>query len=185
MISKTPASDSVEGFKFEKLNELTIAYMETTSIEEKDRDSAVKGTGSFEDTQWYNDKDRKLAAYAGHTDIGSLTYLTSNPIAGLQVYGPEGWRHVAHVPNSIVVNMGDAMEYMTRGRMNATLHRVVKPPADQDAKCRPAFIYFIHPNHDIMSKCLAHRRELIAKLSAESKESPGGLVGSIGCKDYE
>jgi isopenicillin N synthase-like dioxygenase len=75
------------------------------------------------DPQWYSDIAKKRAAYSGHTDIGSVTYLYANPVASLQVYTREGWQYVAYIPNSIVVNMGDAMEFITQGRMNATLHR--------------------------------------------------------------
>lgn len=75
------------------------------------------------DPKWYEDVNRKRAAYAGHTDIGSLTYLYANPVASLQVYADHGWEYVAYIPNSIVVNMGDAMQFLTRGKVNATLHR--------------------------------------------------------------
>lgn len=77
----------------------------------------------YQGTHWYEDGPRKRAAYSGHTDIGSLTYLAANPVGGLQVYGKDGWRDMAYIPNSIVVIMGDAMEFMTGGRMNGTLHR--------------------------------------------------------------
>jgi hypothetical protein len=75
------------------------------------------------DSGWFRNAAKKRAGYAGHTDIGTLTYLYANPVAGLQVYGPTGWEHVSYVPNSLLVNAGDAMEYVTRGLFNATLHR--------------------------------------------------------------
>ncbi|KAJ4388547.1 hypothetical protein N0V93_006005 [Gnomoniopsis smithogilvyi] len=129
---------------------------------------------------WYNDTDKKRAAYGGHTDIGSLTYLNCNPVAGLQIYGPNGWVYAAYVENSIVVNAGDALEYMTGGKINATLHRVIKPVHGQKNDPRPAIPFFVHPNHDVMVASLQATKERRERLTAESRAKPGHPVDSIG-----
>ncbi|UPX20277.1 uncharacterized protein EKO05_0010514 [Ascochyta rabiei] len=130
--------------------------------------------------RWYEHFARKRAAYAGHTDIGSLTYLYANPVASLQVYGTRGWEYVAYIPNSIVVNMGDAMQFLTKGMMNATLHRVIKPTSDQNEAIRTALVYFVHPNHSSMSASLSHFQQLRAHYTRETKKSPGCLINGMG-----
>jgi isopenicillin N synthase-like dioxygenase len=44
----------------------------------------------------------------GHTDFGSLTFVFSQPVAGLQVKTPAGsWKYIKPCPGSIVVNTAD------------------------------------------------------------------------------
>ncbi|KAK1564101.1 2OG-Fe(II) oxygenase superfamily protein [Colletotrichum navitas] len=134
----------------------------------------------FYHPQWYKDIRRRRAAYAGHTDVGTITYLYANPVASLQVYSSQGWKYVAYIPNSIVINMGDAMEFITQGRINATLHRVVKPLPSQDKDVRTALVYFVHPNQSCMSSSVRHFRELRARYTSSTKESPGSSINGAG-----
>ncbi|KAK1994030.1 2OG-Fe(II) oxygenase superfamily protein [Colletotrichum falcatum] len=134
----------------------------------------------FYHPQWYKDIRRRRAAYAGHTDVGTITYLYANPVASLQVYSSRGWEYVAYIPNSIVVNMGDAMEFITKGRMNATLHRVIKPLPSQDKDIRTALVYFVHPNHSCMSSSVRYYRGLRARYTFSTKESPGSSINGAG-----
>jgi isopenicillin N synthase-like dioxygenase len=59
-----------------------------------------------------------------HTDYGMLTFLAQDSIGGLQVRHGEGWLEVPDVPGSFVVNVGDMLERLTRGRYLSALHRV-------------------------------------------------------------
>ncbi|KAH9934556.1 Clavaminate synthase-like protein [Epithele typhae] len=79
----------------------------------------------------------------GHTDIGSITILWSQPVSGLQILSPDGkWRWVKHTDNALVVNVGDALEMLSGGFYKATIHRVVQPPADQRTALRLGTFYF-------------------------------------------
>ncbi|PCH36930.1 Clavaminate synthase-like protein [Wolfiporia cocos MD-104 SS10] len=83
----------------------------------------------------------------GHTDIGSVTALWSQPVLGLQILSPDGkWRWVKHIENAIIVNAGDAMEFFSGGLYKATIHRVVQPPKDQHGYPRLGVFYFCHPD---------------------------------------
>lgn len=75
------------------------------------------------DRNWESDSDKKRASYAGHTDIGSVTFLYCNPIACLQVYGVDGWRYIPYIEDSLIVNIGDCLESLTGGKFPAALHR--------------------------------------------------------------
>jgi isopenicillin N synthase-like dioxygenase len=60
-----------------------------------------------------------------HTDTGFITLLTSLGYNGLQIRLDDGtWVDVISRPGTIVVNIGDALESMSKGRFKATRHRV-------------------------------------------------------------
>ncbi|KAL3418518.1 hypothetical protein PVAG01_10234 [Phlyctema vagabunda] len=83
---------------------------------------------------------------AGHTDWGSFTFLFSQPISALQILSSSGeWKWVQYLEDSLVVNVGEALELMTGGLFKATIHRVVKPPVDQEREKRIGVIYFSRP----------------------------------------
>ncbi|KAI0041193.1 Clavaminate synthase-like protein [Auriscalpium vulgare] len=79
----------------------------------------------------------------GHADHMSFTALWSQPVTALQIKDHDGqWRYVRHVPNALVINCGDTMEYITGGYYRSAVHRVVKPPKDQDGLRRLGLFYF-------------------------------------------
>ncbi|KIK68322.1 hypothetical protein GYMLUDRAFT_35707 [Collybiopsis luxurians FD-317 M1] len=92
----------------------------------------------------------------GHTDIGSITLLYSQPVAALQIRTREGsWKWVKHIENAIVVNAGDAIEFLSGGLYSATIHRVIQPPSDQRAYTRLGLFYFAMAREDLKLKPLA------------------------------
>ncbi|KAF8064889.1 hypothetical protein FPV67DRAFT_159192 [Lyophyllum atratum] len=85
----------------------------------------------------------------GHTDFGSITILWSQPVGGLQILSLDGkWRWVRHIENALVVNAGDALEFLCGGFYPSTRHRVVQPPADQRNIPRLGVFYFVMPDDD-------------------------------------
>ncbi|PIL28641.1 hypothetical protein GSI_08683 [Ganoderma sinense ZZ0214-1] len=86
----------------------------------------------------------------GHADIGAVSILWSQPVTALQILSPDGkWRYVKHVPNGLIVNIGDTMEMLSGGFYKATIHRVVQPPADQRGYPRLGLFYFGYPNDNV------------------------------------
>ncbi|ESK85341.1 Clavaminate synthase-like protein [Moniliophthora roreri MCA 2997] len=86
----------------------------------------------------------------GHTDIGSITLLYSQPVMALQILGVDGkWKWVKHIENAIIVNIGDALEFLSGGYYKATIHRVVQPPADQRTVARLGIGYFTILDHHV------------------------------------
>ncbi|KAK7680300.1 hypothetical protein QCA50_016540 [Cerrena zonata] len=83
----------------------------------------------------------------GHTDLGGITVLWSQPVAALQILSPDGkWRWVRHIENGLVINAGDAMEFLSGGYYRATIHRVIQPPVDQRGYTRLGAFYFSMPD---------------------------------------
>ncbi|KAI0089597.1 Clavaminate synthase-like protein [Irpex rosettiformis] len=86
----------------------------------------------------------------GHTDIGSITILWSQPVSALQILSPDGqWRWIRHIDNALVVNAGDCMEFLSGGFYKATIHRVFQPPVDQRDCTRLGAFYFAFPDENV------------------------------------
>jgi isopenicillin N synthase-like dioxygenase len=95
----------------------------------------------------------------GHTDMGTLTLLYSQPVAALQILStePDGsrkWRWIKHIENSLVVNAGDVLDFLSGGKYKATVHRVVQPPQDQQQCTRLGMFYFAMTDDDVILRPL-------------------------------
>ncbi|KAL1628774.1 putative flavonol synthase [Diplodia seriata] len=94
----------------------------------------------------------------GHTDYNTLTFLFHQPVAGLQVLTPSGaWKHVRSPRDAVIVNIADALEFLSGGYLRSTVHRVVRPPADQlraegGDQGRLSLIYFARPEKNVVLK---------------------------------
>ncbi|KAJ7746006.1 hypothetical protein B0H16DRAFT_1422001 [Mycena metata] len=135
-----PEETLVEQHRFEAEGETSVRFMKyfPRSVEEEQRTRQV----------WLK----------GHTDIGSVTILWSQPIGGLQILSPDGtWRWVRHMDNALVINAGDVLTFLCGGIYPATRHRVIQPPADQVGLPRLGVFYFCMANDDV--KLVPHHRE--------------------------
>ncbi|KAH7881900.1 hypothetical protein F5I97DRAFT_1914382 [Phlebopus sp. FC_14] len=127
-----PEEALVEKHNFERPGEASVRFMKyyRRSREEEEKSKNV----------WLK----------GHTDIGSLTILWSQPVGGLQILSPDGkWRWVRHIDNALVINTGDMMDFLTGGFYKPTIHRVVQPPEDQSSYDRLGAFYFAMPDGDV------------------------------------
>ena len=80
-----------------------------------------------------------------HTDPGILTLLIQDMTGGLQTKSKEsGWIDIEPEENTIVVNLGDAMQVWTNDKYVAAIHRVTK----RTAKSRYSTPYFYNPKRD-------------------------------------
>jgi isopenicillin N synthase-like dioxygenase len=85
-----------------------------------------------------------------HTDFGSLTLLWSQNVAGLQLKTPDGeWKYVPPVDNGIVCNVGDTLDFWSKGYLKSTVHRVRRPPGDQADIRRLGLFYFVRPGNEV------------------------------------
>ncbi|RUS69151.1 hypothetical protein EGW08_023079, partial [Elysia chlorotica] len=84
---------------------------------------------------------------AAHEDINLITLLPIASSPGLQVLSPvtNEWYDVPCDSESIIVNIGDMLQEMTKGEYIATKHRVVKPENEEANLDRISAPCFIHP----------------------------------------
>lgn len=81
-----------------------------------------------------------------HKDSGVLTLLWVEPgKGGLQVERDGAWVDAPPVDDAFVVNIGELLEYATRGYLKATNHRVISPKAPDD---RISIPFFFNPALD-------------------------------------
>lgn len=88
-----------------------------------------------------------------HSDYGSLTLLFRQPSdrGGLQVEGPGGeWADVPCVRDAVVVNIGDALEFWTAGRLRSTVHRVAFPRSASENVGRLSIPVFVQPDRGVL-----------------------------------
>lgn len=81
---------------------------------------------------------------AAHEDINFITLLPASTNPGLQVKDAEGqWHDVGTEAGDIVVNVGDMLQMLTKGKYKSTTHRVINLPGD-----RLSIPTFVHPCSD-------------------------------------
>ncbi|GJD00009.1 2OG-Fe(II) oxygenase [Colletotrichum higginsianum] len=87
-----------------------------------------------------------------HSDYGSLTLLFRQPSdqGGLQVSRAGAWRDVPCLPDAVVVNIGDALEFWTAGRLRSTVHRVAFPRSASENVGRLSIPVFIQPDRHVV-----------------------------------
>ncbi|KAF9912090.1 hypothetical protein EC991_001036 [Linnemannia zychae] len=82
-----------------------------------------------------------------HKDTGFLTVLFQDMVGGLQGQVPATgeWMDTRPVPETFIVTMGEAMERLTGGLYQATVHRVLNNTSGQDRYSIP---FFFDPSLD-------------------------------------
>ena len=84
-----------------------------------------------------------------HEDINLITLLVGAEESGLEVKNPDGeWIPIAAKSKSIVCNIGDMMQLVTRSQLKSTSHRVVDHKPSSSAS-RYSMPFFLHPSPEI------------------------------------
>ena len=84
-----------------------------------------------------------------HEDINLITLLVGAEESGLEVKNPDGeWIPIAAKSKSIVCNIGDMMQLVTRSQLKSTSHRVVDHKPSSSAY-RYSMPFFLHPSPEI------------------------------------
>ncbi|KAK5117505.1 hypothetical protein LTR85_008890 [Meristemomyces frigidus] len=92
--------------------------------------------------------DANYGKGGGHTDLGTVTLLFRQPVAGLQILGEDGnWTWVSAQPGTVTVNLADTISHLTGGWLKSSVHRVVAPPEDQRSFERTGLLYFARPHN--------------------------------------
>ena len=114
----------------------------------------------------------------GHTDFGTISLLFRQPIAALQIRMEDGsWKWVKPYPESITVNIADALQYWSAGYLKSSVHRVVTPPEDQAHLDRLGLLYFVRPAHDLDLKTLDSPLLRRMGLKTDQDEAAGITAG--------
>ncbi|KAI8624703.1 Clavaminate synthase-like protein [Xylariaceae sp. FL1651] len=87
-----------------------------------------------------------------HTDIGSLTLLLCQQW-GLQILSPraEKWAFVEPRVGHAVINVGDSLRFLSRGKLASVVHRVI-PLGGKQHEDRYSIAYFLRINDNVSLK---------------------------------
>nr|XP_002121954.1 UPF0676 protein C1494.01-like isoform X1 [Ciona intestinalis] len=86
-----------------------------------------------------------------HSDYGSITLLFVDDNGGLQIETEGTYKDVPVIEDTILINIGDALEFWTKGKLRSTKHRVNIP--DDEVKrnsIRRSIGYFVFPDDDVV-----------------------------------
>lgn len=94
----------------------------------------------------HNSTDADIG-HSAHTDVGSIAILFAHQW-GLQALEPTGkkWEYIRPLPGHVVVNVGDALRFMSGNRLRSSLHRVVPIPGVIEQEERHSLVYFLEPD---------------------------------------
>lgn len=96
------------------------------------------------------------------------------------------WVPVPPIPNTIVVNTGDLMEFWTDGLLKSTAHRVVVPPGDASKMDRYSIAYFGHPEDNTplttLPSPIVHDKLMSDKVKRDGKDMFRGPTSTGGHK---
>ncbi|XP_068240699.1 uncharacterized protein [Palaemon carinicauda] len=87
-----------------------------------------------------------------HTDYGTFTLLFQDTMGGLEVLNRAGqWLHADPIPGTILVNIGDLMQFWTNDEFVATEHRVLVPSEEvKQSRARQSVVCFVHPDDEVL-----------------------------------
>lgn len=87
-----------------------------------------------------------------HTDYGTITLLFQDHLGGLQVHDRNGdWVEATPIPDTILINVGDLLQFWTADKFIATEHRVVIPREERLQKTpRRSVVFFVHPDNSVL-----------------------------------
>eukprot|EP00253_Pinus_taeda_P015924 PITA_15924 len=60
-----------------------------------------------------------------HTDMSALTVLKPNDVPGLQILRNNEWVTAKHVPDTLIIHIGDQLQTLSNGRYKSVLHRTL------------------------------------------------------------
>jgi len=84
------------------------------------------------------------AGVAAHVDFSWITLLAQDETGGLEIFTPGGeWLAAPYMPGTLVVNLGEILQFATGGYYQATPHRVTT-----GARSRVSLPFFLNPSLD-------------------------------------
>ena len=88
---------------------------------------------------------------AAHTDYGTLTILSQDPIGGLELRTRDGeWVAAPYIEGTLIINLGDLVKIWTNEQYVSNLHRV----ANRTGKERYSIPTFFNLDYDAPVACL-------------------------------
>ena len=154
-VSELPKFNEQFDLLFTQLNSLGMKVLSAIAvILEKDStffdDWVLKGNSLLRLIHYppVTDTSNIMRARA-HADINLITLLVGAEESGLEVQNPSGgWIPIEAKSKSIVCNIGDMMQLVTRSKLKSTSHRVIDHNIGRSTS-RYSMPFFVHPSPEI------------------------------------
>ncbi|KAM5560175.1 2-oxoglutarate-dependent dioxygenase 11-like [Rosa sericea] len=115
----------------------------------------------------------KVLGLSAHADAGTITVLMQEDnVIGLQIRKQGQWVSVKPIPNSFVVNVGDALEIWSNGKYKSIEHRAVT----NESKARMSYASFIFPDVDVEIEPFDHILESSGTIQMYKKVKYGDYL---------
>lgn len=101
-----------------------------------------------------------------HSDYGVLTLLAQDEVGGLEVRSRGGWRAAPPLPGTLLCNIGDMLDRLTRGLYRSTPHRVV----NRSGRSRLSLPFFFDPDFAAEVSPLPLDADLTAEIGDDPRE---------------
>jgi isopenicillin N synthase-like dioxygenase len=113
-----------------------------------------------------------------HTDYGLLTLLAQDDAGGLQVKTQRGWIDAPPIAGTLVCNIGDMLDRLTRGLYRSTPHRA----KNTSGRGRLSFPFFFDPGWNAQIVPLPERAARVTddRETRWDKESVHAFSGTYG-----
>ena len=128
----------------------------------------------------YNGGMKGTSGVGAHSDSGFLTLLLQRPNeGGLQARLPPAnqWVDIPPIPGTFVVNLGEMLQLVSKGRFRATVHRVVCNAGIGDRISVP---YFFNPRLDSSVSDLVPLEDMTEAPASDTHEGKNVLMGQYG-----
>ncbi|EFX82448.1 hypothetical protein DAPPUDRAFT_223803 [Daphnia pulex] len=90
-----------------------------------------------------------------HSDYGTITLLLQDDMGGLEVLSGKEWVAATPIAGTVLVNLGDLMQFWTSDRYVATVHRVRVPELEiQRRSARQSIAFFVQPDNGVVISSL-------------------------------
>ncbi|KAG5734874.1 putative iron/ascorbate oxidoreductase [Termitomyces sp. T112] len=191
--SQWPDESLIPGFRstlegyFEQVQELSYAFISllaeafglpTNALRHfYDTPEKMQHRGKIVQYPIITDLDADDQGVGPHYDAGFLTFLLqASPHKGLQVQNLSGqWIDAPPIPNTFVVNIGKALEFVTKGLARATSHRVLSPRAGPGEPSTPRYSVPFFQNISLDSRLADSQLEFPEEI-LKLKEGRGEVV---------
>lgn len=140
------------------------------------------------------DVEPEKVGQIAHTDAGSLSIVFTE-VGGLQVLKPneDQWYYIAPKPGHAVVNVGDALRFISGGVLESSLHRII-PHKDEVTRHKYSIVYLLRPEMDaefvdsegVTWKGLdwTNKKHAVFRATAEEQATGTYLTGREGYVGY-
>ena len=124
--------------------------------------------------------DVQAQGVGAHKDYGWLALVLQDDQPGLQVRADDGgWIAAPPVPDTLVFNVGEALEVATGGYLRANVHRVIGPLEGVDRYSVP---FFLAPRLDAVVEPLALPDDLAAQARGVEQDPTNPIYPEYGRK---